>query len=140
MVIMTREHGEIFQNDIVLDNLLVCIGKKTKFPVFLHCIHITASTVGGDRASFNTYMLHKPLTKIKVAICDHHFDILLVTWYLPWWFLQAERVVMHDTEYPYWDQVSLNSTKLKIVSLLYNFLLTLQTVAHVILFWPEVIS
>ena len=37
-----------------------------------------------------------------------------VVWCLIWWFASIEKsTVIHDTENPYWDQVSLNSTSFK---------------------------
>ena len=43
---------------------------------------------------------HEPPRKIKVAI---------------WWFPSTEKkVIVHDTECPYWDKVSLKDTKLKL--------------------------
>ena len=35
---------------------------------------------------------------------------LCVAWCLIWWFAVLESIVIHDTECPYWDQVSLNIT------------------------------
>ena len=55
---------------------------------------------------------HKPLRKIKVAICNQQTDSSLYVW-LDVWFgdLQVlKSMVIHDTECPYWDQVSLNNT------------------------------
>ena len=53
----------------------------------------------------------KPLRKIKVTICNHQADTLCVAWCLIWWFASLEKsMAIHDTKYPYWDQVSLNNT------------------------------
>ena len=39
---------------------------------------------------------------------------LRVAWCLIWWSASIEKhMVLHDTECPYWDQVSLNNTKLQ---------------------------
>ena len=55
---------------------------------------------------------HKPLRKIKVTICNHQADSPLYVssdvWFGDWRF--RKRMVIHDTECPYWDQVSLNNT------------------------------
>ena len=57
---------------------------------------------------------HKPLRKIKVAICKHQASTPLYVWRDDWsGNLQAyKKMVMHDTECPYWDQV-LQSNKKK---------------------------
>ena len=62
----------------------------------------------GDKVSMLTYTCpHKPPRKMKVIICNHQADSLLcVAWCLIWWFANLKRMVIHDTECPYWDQVS----------------------------------
>ena len=57
---------------------------------------------------------HKPLRKIWVTICKHQADGPLYVWPNVWsGDLQVleKSMVIHDTECPYWDQVSLNNTK-----------------------------
>ena len=53
-----------------------------------------------------------PLRKIKVAICNHQADSPLYVWHDVWaGDLQIYKsMVIHDTECPYWDHVSLNNT------------------------------
>ena len=55
---------------------------------------------------------HKPLRKIKLPSPIARLTLtLLVAWCLIWWFASIEKsMVVHDTECPYWDQVSLNNT------------------------------
>ena len=52
-----------------------------------------------------------PQRNIEVTICKHQL-ILCVAWCLIWLFASLEKnsMVIHDTECPYWDQVSLNNT------------------------------
>ena len=54
----------------------------------------------------------KPLRKIKVTICNHQADSQLyvcglISDLVNWKFRKS--MVIHDTECPYWDQVSLNN-------------------------------
>ena len=76
-------------------------------------------TLWGDKVSMLTHIFpHKPLRKIEVTtacickitrltanfiMCSLMSDMLICK------FIKS--VVIHDTECPYWDQVSLNNTK-----------------------------
>ena len=65
----------------------------------------------GDKVSMFTHTYpHKHLRKIKVTICSHQADSPLYVWPDVWsGDLQVwKSMVIHDTECPYWDQVSLN--------------------------------
>ena len=76
--------------------------------------HLPILTLRGDKVSMLTHTYpHKPLRKIKVAIytftrltahlmCSLTSDLVICKF--------SKRMVIHDTECPYWDQVSLNNT------------------------------
>ena len=55
---------------------------------------------------------HKPQMKIRVTIYSHQAESLLFVWPDVWsGDLQVYKsIVIHDTECPFWDQVSLNNT------------------------------
>ena len=57
---------------------------------------------------------HKPLRKIKVTMCNHQADSQLCIGLMSDLVNCKFRKIMviHDTECPYWDQVSLNNTNL----------------------------
>ena len=64
------------------------------------------------------------VTKLKVAACNHPTDSPLYMW-LDVWFgdlqaLKKHGLMVHSTKYPYWDQVSLNNTKLNLNSFTWN--------------------
>ena len=57
---------------------------------------------------------HELLRKIEVVVHNHQswFPTLHAIWCLIWWLPDLPKsMVMHDTECPYWDKVSLNNTK-----------------------------
>ena len=94
-------------------------------------------TLRGDKVSvlIHTYP-KKALRKINWRSAVRHqadnplYNKLLVVWCLIWWFASIERsMVTHDTECPYWDQVFLYNTTLKL-SLLYT-----QSVQYSLLNW-----
>ena len=61
----------------------------------------------GEKVSMliHTYPL-KPLRKNEVAIRNHQADSQIYVWPDVW---SDDLQVIHDTECPYWDQVSLNN-------------------------------
>ena len=65
----------------------------------------------------NTYP-HKPMRKIKVTICNHQVEVSFYLWpSICSGDLQAKNSEWSYTtpECPYWDQVSKNNTKLKLI-------------------------
>ena len=84
--------------------------------IFILC-HIL--TLWGDKAGMLTYVYpHKPLRKIEVIICNHQVAIEcpLYVWPDVWSSdLQSDKsMVIHDTESPHWDQVSINNINLNL--------------------------
>ena len=70
-------------------------------------------TLGDDKMSMLTHTYpHKPLRNIKMTICNHQTDSPLHVWPHVWsGDLQVYKsMVIHDTECPCWDLVSLNNT------------------------------
>ena len=70
---------------------------------------------------------HKPVRKIDVTICNHQADIHFICGLTSDLVIRKFRksMVIHDTKYPYWDQVSLNNTNQTyndtILSILFQF-------------------
>ena len=76
--------------------------------------------------------LRIPLRKIKWLFAIITLtDTLCVASYLMWWFASKETgMVIHDTEFPYWDQVSLKNTTQTFISTsnqVYSYLFQVQT-------------
>ena len=67
-------------------------------------------TLWDDKVSVLTHTYpHKPVRKIKwPAAVTRLTPHLLMAWNLIWWF--GNSMIIHDTECPCWDQMSLNST------------------------------
>ena len=76
---------------------------------------VSACTLRGDKVSMLSHIYpHKSLRKIELTICNHQADSLLYVWPNRSDLVICnfrKSMVIHDTECPYWDQVSLNSTK-----------------------------
>ena len=93
---------------------------------------------------------HKPLRKIEVTICNHKadsplYDVMMLD---PVICKFKKSIVKHDTECPYWDQVSYNNTfnqtKPSYSDKLYSQHLSSTLPAHSLkwwcyLFYPEVL-
>ena len=98
-------------------------------------ITITITPLWGDKVSMLTHIYpHKPRRKTEVTICKitrltAHFMCGLMSDLLICNCLRKVMVI-HDTECPYWDQVSLNNTKP--TKLLWNFkkLILYYTILH----------
>ena len=60
------------------------------------------------------------MRKSKVHICDHQADSLFYLMSDVWFANIEQSIVIHDTESPYCDQVSLNNTKFKLQPLYYK--------------------
>ena len=83
------------------------------FEVFEKVLMKQVKVKVGDKVSVLTHTYpHKLLRKIKVTICNHQVDSPLYVWPDVWsGDMQFRKsMVTHDTECPYWDQVSLNNT------------------------------
>ena len=84
-------------------------------PCGFYCVRdadLATSLLGGNKVSMLTHTYpHKSLRKIKVTICNHQADNSLYVRPNIWsGDLQVlKSMVIHDTECPYWDQVSLNN-------------------------------
>ena len=88
---------------------------KIHWAFAITCIMI--KTLWGDKLSTLTHMYpHKPWRNINwwSSAITRLAANLRVLWCLIWWCSSIEkRMVTHDTECPYLDQVSLNKSKLK---------------------------
>ena len=73
--------------------------------------YLLTSPLEGDKVSMFTHTYpHKPPRNIKVTTCNHQADFMcgLMSCLVVCKFRKS--MVIHDTECPYWDEVSLNNT------------------------------
>ena len=90
------------------------------------------TSLEGDKVSMLTHTYpHKLLRKIEVTICNHQADSPLCGVMSDLVICKFKKsMAVHDTECPYWDQVSLNNPNPLILALMALFNISLKLVWH----------
>ena len=106
----------IWVHSISFEAKFMCIS----FAELFHKVFISIIPFGGDKVSMLTHTYpHKPLRKIKMTICNHQVDSPLHVWSDLVICKFGKNMVIHDTECPYWDQVSNNTNQT--ISIISNY-------------------